>query len=476
MPSNTSPQRGFYLGLQPAAAWIAILALVLFSALCIIAGAGSILRIAFPVGCFAVGVFLFFRYPNLYIGFTWWIWLLTPLVARLVDYRNGSWDEQRLIVLAPYLVTLVTFVTFFKHFPRSYHQGGLPFILAFTGVFYGVLIGLIKSTPIAVARSLVDWLTPILFGFHLFMNWRSYPSYRQNIQRTFLWGVLVTGVYGVVQYLVAPEWDRFWLINSGMTSSAGSPEPLGIRVWSTMNAPGPFATIMMAGLLLLFTSKVALRIPTAMVGYLAFLLSLVRSAWAGWFVGFLTLMTSLKPRLQMRLVITIMVMVVCVFPLTTIEPFSEVINSRFQTFSNLKEDGSFNARASIYEKGISSAFSNVLGNGIGNTFRVRGNSKLQPVTIDSGILDIFMTLGWFGAIPYLSGMLLLIFSLFQYSEIRVEPFMGAARAISFSVFVTLPGGSSMLAASGMVLWGFLGICMAAHKYYQHQRTAVLKGR
>lgn len=243
-----------------------------------------------------------------------------------------------------------------------------------------------------------------------------------------------------------------------------------------MNAPGPFATIMMAGLLLLFTSKVALRIPTAMVGYLAFLLSLVRSAWAGWFVGFLTLMTSLKPRLQMRLVITIMVMVVCVFPLTTIEPFSEVINSRFQTFSNLKEDGSFNARASIYEKGISSAFSNVLGNGIGNTFRVRGNSKLQPVTIDSGILDIFMTLGWFGAIPYLSGMLLLIFSLFQYSEIRVEPFMGAARAISFSVFVTLPGGSSMLAASGMVLWGFLGICMAAHKYYQHQRTAVLKGR
>jgi hypothetical protein len=102
------------------------------------------------------------------------------------------------------------------------------------------LVGLINNPPLAVARAFLEWLTPILFGFHLFIHWRHYPSYRQNIQRIFLWGVLVMGVYGVLQYLVAPEWDRFWLIN---VKAFGSAEPLAIRVFSTVNSPGPLQSL-----------------------------------------------------------------------------------------------------------------------------------------------------------------------------------------------------------------------------------------
>ena len=470
MPLNSSPTRGFNLGPQPTQAWTPILALVLFSALCILVGASSILRPVYVVGSFAIGVFLYRQYPTLYLGFSWWIWFITPLLGRLSDYQGG-FDPQRLILVSQYLVTLVTFATFLKHLPRSYHQGGSPFLLAFTGVFYGFLVGLINTSPLPATRALLDWLTPILFGFHLFANWQDYPSYRQNIQRTFLWGVLVTGVYGVIQYLIAPEWDRFWLISTKLTSM-GHPEPLQIRVWSTMSSPGPFSVMMMAGLLLLFNSKEALRIPAAGAGYLAFLLTMVRTLWAAWLVGLLTLITSLKANLQMRLIITILVIAVCVVPLTTIEPFSETINSRLQSFSNLEEDNSAQVRAKIYEDGLSRALSNGLGNGIGNTFVVT-DGKLESVVIDSGILDMFSTLGWLGAIPYLGGLLLLFFNLFQYSEFRFDSFMATARAIGLSVFVTLPGGSSMLGFGGMVLWGFLGIAMAAHKYHQHQRIANL---
>ncbi len=462
--SSRSPKnKGFQLGLQPAPAWMAILGFILFSALCIVAGAGKILNLAFPAGAFAVGIFLYVRYPILYIGFTWWIFFLTPLVRRLADYRSG-YTEPSPMLLAPFLVSLVTLATLWKHLPKTHRHGGLPFVLTFVGVFYGYLVGLIQNPPMDVTKALLEWLIPVLFGFHLFVNWQNYPDYRQNIQRTFVWGVLVTGVYGVLQYLVAPEWDRYWLINLGTAGiTFGKPEPLEIRVWSTMNAPGPFAAVMMAGLLLLFSTKGALKLPATIFGYLAFLVSVVRTAWGGWFVALLVLSTSLKANLQMRLIITVLAMAVCVFPLTTIEPFSEVINSRFQSLSNVQDDGSGQARAEIYNTFLSSALTSFLGKGIGG----------MP-GLDSGVLDMLFALGWLGTIFYMGGIILLLFELFQGSESRFDLFASTARAIPTGIFFQLILGPVMLGLPGLILWSFLGIGMAARKYYQHQRIAELK--
>lgn len=452
--------------------WIAIWVLVVFSALCILAGAGSILRLAFIVGSFAVGVFLYRRYPLLYLGFTWWLWFLTPLVRRLVDYRSG-WDQRGVMLLSPVLVTLITSVTFFKYLPRASRLGGLPFVLSFIGVFYGLMIGLVNTSPMAAAQALLIWFTPIPFSFYLFINWRHYPELRQNIQRTFLWGVLVMGIYAVVQYVIAPEWDRFWLISSGLTTSAGNPEPFGMRVWSTMNSTQPFGVAMLAGLLLLFSSKDNLRIPAAVAGYVAFLLTTVRSAWLGWLVGLLTLLTSLKPKLQMRLIITILVLGICVFPLTTIAPFSEMINSRLQTFSNLENDTSANDRANTYQKTLGIALSQVLGKGIGNNVVTTAEGKVETIQMDSGILDTLFAIGWFGTIFYLGGIVLIFFNLFQGSESSFDPFASAARAIGVGLFVQTPLSSMTLGVGGVIFWSFLSMGMAAQKYYHHQRVTRL---
>jgi hypothetical protein len=244
---------------------MAILILVLFTAVCILAGAGSFLNIAFPVGALVVGAFLYFRYPILYIGFTWWIWFLTAFVRRLVDYRS-SYTEPSPLLLAPYLVTALTLVTVFQYLPKARREGGLVFILPLVGISYGFLIGLIYYPPFVATRGFLDWLTPLTFGFHLLVNWQNFPSYYQNIQRTFLWGTLVMGVYGIYQYIVAPEWDRLWLINSGMISSQGLPEPFGMRVWSTMNSVEPFAAVMTAGLLMLFNRPGSFRIRGWLLG------------------------------------------------------------------------------------------------------------------------------------------------------------------------------------------------------------------
>ncbi|BAY76976.1 hypothetical protein NIES25_34340 [Nostoc linckia NIES-25] len=447
--------------------WIAIAGFLLLTVVCYFAGATAALRLIYPVTALLVAVFLYLRHPILYIGFTWWICFLTPLATRLVDYRVG-WDPTRQMLIAPYLVVFVTIATFLRRFKSAYYQGGLPFILAFIGVFYGFLVGLIYNAPVPVARGLLDWLGPIIFAFHLYINWRDYPTYRQNFQRTFLWCVLILGAYGVYQFVVAPEWDRYWLIQSKLFMSAGNPVPFGMRVWSTLHSVGPFGSVMQAGLLLLFTSSGSLIFPASAVGYLSFLLTQARTNWGGWLLGIIMIVGSVKTRIQMRLITIIVVMAICVVPLTTIEPISKVVSARLETFSNLEEDNSFRDRSQSYDKNLSLALSNALGNGLGNIWKVNEKTgQIEVIVIDSGILDMFFTLGWFGASFYMGGLILLIISVSKYGEGRFDSFISAARAIGISSATQLVIGSGMLSVAGMILWGFLAMAMAGHKYYLH---------
>jgi hypothetical protein len=459
---NNSRKQGFSLTLQPQAAWMAILGLLLITALCLAAGFGKVLNIIFPAGSFAVGLFLYLRYPILYVGFTWWVFFLTPFVRRVSDFRSGFTDPSP-ILIAPPLVAMITIITFYRNLPKAHEQGGLPFILSALGVFYGFLVGLINGSPVPAIISLMAWVSPILFGFHLFVNWRDYPSYRQNIQRTFLWCVFLTASYGVYQYLVAPEWDRFWLIQTKLYTSMGKPEPLGLRVWSTMNAPLQFGIVMLAGNILLFIGQGNLRIPGLAVGILSVLLTSVRTVWGGLIIALITLIGSLKGALQIRLIAFILMIALCMVPLSTVEPFSQVIQSRVTSLSNVKEDQSAKDRANLYGKTLNLALSEVIG---------KGNGTLQP--IDSGIIELLLTLGWMGAIPYIGGLLLIFYSLFQASKSKSDPFASAARAIVVGFLPMLAGSNVIVGISGMVFWGFLGIGMAANKHYQYQQIAGFK--
>lgn len=456
--SNFS-QKKFLAIFQPVSAWTLILGFICCSILLILAGAGRILNFAFPLGAFVVAVFLYFRAPILYMGFIWWVCFLSPLVRRLADYRS-AFTEPSPILLAPFLVVLVTLVTLYKHFPKAYRQGGLPFILCFASILFGLCLGVVRTSLITVGIGGLKWLTPVLLSFHLFINWRDYPSYRQNIQRVFLWGVLVMGVYGVFQYLVAPEWDKFWLDSTEMVT-AGKGESLGIRVWSTMNAYYTFAVFMMAGLLTLINRTGVLSISASAVGYLTFLLAKSRSAWLGWFGALLILFSSLKSKYQIRLIIIFMVIATVVVTMTNIEQFSDNINSRLETLSNIQDDNSAQGRLIAYELFFNNPLMALIGVGIGN--------KEETLVWDSGILDIFSSLGWFGGSVYLSGMLKLIFDLWQFSRRNIDQFMNIASAISMSILFMSPLAFSHGDVHGICLWGFLGVGLAGKNYYQKQR-------
>ncbi len=447
-------------------AWLVIGVWSAFLAFALLIRGGRFLIPLFPLGSVAVGLFLYLRTPALYIGYAWWLEFLGSLIRRMIDQQSGyitpgRWGTTSLLVAGLSLITLV------KYLPKTYRQGGAPFLLSLLGVVYGVLVGMISGRiDLQFMIGALEWVIPVVFGFHLYVNWRHYPQYRQVMQQSFVWGALVMGGYGIFQYCIAPEWDRFYLNNLSATSF-GNPFPFEIRVFSTQESPQDFGNLMMACLILLFGCQGSIRFPASAVGYLAFLLSAARSGWVGWAAAFLAFLPSLKLKLQVRLILTILLMGLMAVPLVTMEPFATPIQQRFESVSEGQNDTSLQERTAGYEALLSRALTELMGAGIN-----RSPSNLPATGIggaDSGILPLFFSLGWFGALPYLTGIFLILYRLFTTPESRQDPFSVASRAIAVGVLAQV--GLNMIFAGGMaiVLWGFLGISMAASRYYAHQK-------
>ncbi len=451
---------------QPAPAWSMIFIFVFV--IIILLSVGSVgaksLNLLFPLGAFIVGWRLYFYYPFLYTGFVWWLFFLTPIVRRLADFRTGAFTDPSPMLLAPYAAIIICAHTLYFNLSKTRAQGSAPFVVALAGVLYGYLVGLINSSNfISITVALLEWISPLLFAYHLYVNWHRYPQYCRNLQRVFVWGLIIMGIYGIYQYLVAPEWDRFWLINApNIQSSAGKPVPLGLRVWGTMNSPGPFGCYMATGLLILFSCQNILVFPSAGFGVLSLLLGMVRTAWIGWFLGIIMLSTSIKPKQQFKLVMTIIVLAALIIPLATMEPFASTIVSRFSTLSDINNDVSFQERQFLYKALLDEALSTYIGKGVG----LGGG-------FDSAILVMLFELGWIGAIPYIGSLILLVVLIFRSPLPTKEIFPSIIRAIIIQSLFYLFAGATMKGAPGMLLWPFLGMGLAGRSYYYYEAQMLL---
>ena len=457
------PQTVLFPKTASAFGWMIILMVFFVGFAGAIVGAGSTVRLVFPAISLLAAVYLYFKHSLLYVGFTWWIWCLTPLIRRLCDFYSVP-DPSGVILLTPYLVTFVcviSLITFLPSINLSYRDG-LPFVLAAASITYAFITGIIQNPPIAVFRAFLDWIVPILFGFYLFVNWKKYTYFRKNTQNIFLSLTLVTGLYGIFQFITAPKWDVLWLEITKIISM-GNPEPFGLRVWSTLHSPSPFATLMTATLLISAITLSKWSIPISIIGYFALLLTFVRSAWGGWLVGLVALIISLKSHFQLRLFAILLAIVLILIPLATLkEDIRKPLTERFETFSTLKQDVSFNARTNNYEDQLGIALTRVIGRGMGSSFIVNPlTGKVESMHLDSGVLDSFFTLGWVGGSLYLGSLFILFYKCFFGKNLKLDPFAIAARSISLAILSQIVLSSLMIGFSGMLMWGMLGMCLAS---------------
>lgn len=453
-PEPYTQQDNFLDFFKPTDAWTTIFLFVFVILMAFGVGAKA-LNVIYPLGAFIVSLKLYFRHHFLYTGFVWWLFFLTPLIRRIADFRAGTFSDPSPMLLAPYVAILICGYTLYLNLSKSKEQGSIPFILAISGVVYGYLVGLISSNNfVSVTVAFLEWISPILFAYHLYINWHRYPAYCRNLQKVFLWGVLIMGIYGTYQYVVAPEWDRFWLSNAANTSSMGKPVPSGIRVWSTMNAPGPFSFFMAAGLLILFSCQNFLVLPAAGLGALSFLLSMVRTGWISWFLGMMFISANIKPKQQLKLVLSLVVLIALVIPLATMEPFASTITGRLETLSDINNDGSFKERQGLYGLLIDDALQSYIGRGIG----VAGG-------YDSAILVMLFDLGWIGSIPYIGSLVSLVILIFKSPKKTIDIFTSIIHAIILQSIFYLFASATMKGSVGMLLWSSLALGLSGRSYY-----------
>ncbi|HEU4648149.1 MAG TPA: O-antigen ligase family protein [Gemmatimonadales bacterium] len=449
-------------------AWVVLGGFSIVVLACLLFGRAGMLRLGYPLAAVIVGALLFRIAPALYLGFTWWLWFLTPFVRRLVDYRIG-WEPTSPVLLAPLLVTGLCGLSLLRHLPKLQRRSLQPFGLVLVAILGAFPLGVMHAGLPAATYGLLQWMAPIWFGFHLAVHWDRYPAYRRITQQAFAVGVLVIGLYGIWQYLSPRPWDTYWMISSQMTS-IGQPQPRLIRVFSTMNSPPPFALTLLAGLILLLSTRAVVQWLAGVPGYTALLLSLVRTAWLGWFVGLVTYAMYLSHRARFRILAVAGVLALIMVPLLGREQFQEVIPARFASLKTPSQDLSYQARLAFYAGSIAEIVDHPMGLGLGTTgaatlLEEGGDQGTSQRTFDSGVLDVFRTLGWAGGAElFFGGTLLMLAGFARRSRALNDHFADAARAIAIAFAVSMLSFNSMVAGVGAVFWGFAGLLLAARRY------------
>jgi len=404
------------------------------------------------LGCtLVVGVWLFFTRPTLYLGYVWWIWIVSPFVRRYIDFMTGGFTpgERAFALLAPIAVSAlmtVNVLRFGKLLTTRMHR---PLLLCMLGTAYGLVVGMALEGPFTAVLNFIEWFIPLLMAFHLTLHVNKYPEFRATLQRLFPAAVLVLGLYGVAQYFSPAPWDRMWMIGSGM-ASIGQPNPMEVRVFGLLNAPGPYAMALMAGILatLSFQSVVGKLAVVPAVAGLA--LSMVRAAWGGLVVGLGAALLRLRGTSRVQMFATLILVAAVAVPLIGQSEIGSATSERFESMQNLREDGSFQARQRMYQEILVKAIASPIGHGLGSAHW------------DSGFVTILWQLGWLGGGLYLAGYFLTARSLlFIHSNDRFAVF---AFGISTTFLLLMLMGSQHAGFNGMLHWTFLAMVIASNAY------------
>lgn len=437
--------------------------------LLVLVGRPGLLVYYYPLSAFGLGIWLYAVAPGMYIGFTLWVWFLTPFMRRLLDYEAGMFNPTNPAMLAPLLVTLVAGVSLFRYGGRFQSQSFFPFVLLLCGILHGYIIGAVTVGVQSATFAVLSWILPLLFGLHIAFLWRQYPAMTSILRSTVTWGLLVMGSYGLYQFFAGPSWDMMWLDQSNMWLTMGQPEPMQFRVFSTLNSTGPYAFVVCAILLLLIQGRGGWTKLALIPGYLTFLLTLVRSAWLGWFVGVTFLVFwRLKGRLRKRLLGVLIATVLLGVPFFVFTPVSQNVVQRAQTFTDLEEDASFRARAGLYARGAKRVLSTPLGYGLGSFGVAAKLSKGEVVSFDSGVFDVLFSLGWLGTLCYGAGIALLLRQTVFAKDLTdtFEPFL---HAVLIAFLFMLLSINQFAGVMGMMFWTALGLALAARLHERQNR-------
>jgi O-Antigen ligase len=436
----------------------ALLVVIAVPVLCIAGNQAGLLRIVFPALSLAVGAFLFMRSKPHYVGLVFCLWFATPFLGRMADFQSG-WVPSNAVLLAPYITAGLSGITLMSSLKRLGERGSLPYVCALIAILYGLIIGLVRYPLFNVLQALLNWIVPVIFGFFIYEHRALYPQFRKAIEKSFLFGILVMGAYGIYQFFELPDWDRTWLLNVEV-QSFGAVEAMGVRVFSTMNAPAIFAAVTMCGLLILLNLKGRLRIVSAACGFVALMLTISRASWLSLVAGAIFLIARLEMRQRARLAIAVAACALVILALYQIPPIGELIGQRIESFSAPSQDVSYSSRIDGHQQALRALAQEPFGEGLGSTdtdhFTEGDDSIIGPH--DSTLLEFLYSLGWIGTLIYGLGLGSLAVQLLRTG--REDPFVLSSNAIIIGFAAQSLLNSVMIGVLGFMVWTFASMSLA----------------
>lgn len=422
-----------------------------------LAGAARLVTPAVVAGAIVVGVLLARVQPLAALEFALWLWLLGPQIRRVVDLHTGYHEPSMLLVAAPLAsLAALPYVRRVRHW--RLRRAVRPLMVALAAIAVGYAVGALRIGPQPATAALLSWAVPILFGLQVVAVTDDVAQLRATVERVFVWGTLIVGVYGVVQFYAIPAWDAHWMRNVPM-NSIGSPAPFEVRVFSTLNAPGPLGAYLAAAVLYLADARHRLRVPAQIAGYMALALSLVRAAWLACALGLVLLLIVGRPRAKAAVLCALAAVTVAVLQISG--PLQTVIADRIDETRDGRHDDSYSARVDLHSEMVPALADEVIGQGLGATGTAgqhAGDDAPGTVTLDSGLIDFGYSLGLPLALLALGA---LGFGGMDLARIGVR--RGAVSpgfvAAGLSVLVQVAFGNTLTGVGGVILFLLWGLAI-----------------
>lgn len=332
------------------------------------------------------------------------IWAIAPEIRRVSDWLEGEFHSVTLLSAAPLLVSSVLVVPVLSRISKI--QPGIRklIVIPVLVLAYGAMLGLLKNGTGSL-YDLANYIIPML----LIPYFAVIPYDRreqEKLVRSFAHTAILVAAYGIVQYLVVPPWDAFWMNHVEM-NSIGLPYPLEIRVFSTLNSPGPAGMFMATALAPMIVEK-KWRGPLGWLGVsivsIGLLITLVRSAWVMLIVIVAVYTAISSGKQKWRLLAAIGVVSAMLVFLVPKLPGAEGLVARVNTMSDIQDDHSYNERLDFFHTVFPMLLSKPQGMGLGSigvgTKLNNGGDLGEFGVFDNGFVGIFLTFGLIGGLLF----------------------------------------------------------------------------
>jgi len=425
---------------------------------------GRLFAVFFVAAAAVAGLVAYYRAPTRYVVFVFALWFFTPFVRRVVDMHHG-FQPASFVLMAPVVVTLISVLTIAYRARELRGSLMYPFVFMLTGVLYGFFIGVLKNGLFPATYALLTWVGPISFSMHLILSWRTLPALRKAYLDFLQWTIPVLGAYGIYQVVALPPWDQYWMVAANV-ASIGMPVPFGFRAFGTMNSPGPYAVVLMTGMLFLFGTARRGMVFSLTLALIALLLTRTRSGWVALVMGMFIIQFMGPLRRATRNWFFIVLMGLVAVPVLSLDVFRESIARRLLSFTSLEDDSSVRQRVTLSNLAIQEIGRRAEGGGLGATGgAVKISSEVgRQASIDNGFLEIFYVLGWPGGSMVMMGLLGQLLTLARFRDSRHDAFANAARASFWAFLSVLLIGDIFSGAVGAMFWGAYGFACSAHAY------------